>query len=63
MTLKIVLMLALAVFILLMAFWVVKSEEVPKKNRSFLDPNKSYKKAKEYGLNLPEELNDALPGV
>ncbi len=63
MELKIALILSLAAFIVLMAAWIIRSEENPKKNRSYLDPNKPYNKAKELGLNLPKGYEDVLPGV
>ncbi|MBI2271572.1 MAG: hypothetical protein HYU69_14605 [Bacteroidetes bacterium] len=60
---KLSIILLLAAFIVLMAYWVVRTEERPGKKRSFLDPDKSYGKAKELGLKFPGEFNDALPGV
>lgn len=53
----------LALFIAFMAWWVVKTEEKSNDSTSFVDPDKSYNKAKEYGLKLPSSYNDALPGV
>ena len=63
MTLTLVFILALALFIVLMAFWVVRTEDAPKKENSYLDPTKSYNKAKQLGLNFPNQYDDVLPGV
>ena len=63
MTLTFAFILTLALFIALMAFWIVKTEDAPKKENSFLDPDKSYNKARELGLKLPNQYEDALPGV
>lgn len=60
---KLSIILLLAALIVLMAYWVVRTEEKPKGKSSFLDPDKSYRKAKELGLKFPGELNDVLPGV
>lgn len=60
---KLAIILMLGAFVVLLAYWVVRTEEDPKKKPSFFDPNKSYNKAKEMGLKLPGEYNDALPGV
>lgn len=63
MTTTIAFTLILAAFVVLMAFWVVRTEDAPKKGSSFIDPKKSYSKAKEMGLKLPNQFEDALPGV
>jgi hypothetical protein len=63
MIIKLSIILLLTAFIVLMAYWVVRTEEEPKKKTSFFDPNKSYGKAKELGLKFPSELHDVLPGV
>lgn len=63
MLIKLTIILMLALFIAFMAWWVVKTEEKSNDSTSFVDPDKSYNKAKEYGLKLPSSYNDALPGV
>lgn len=63
MILKLSIILLLAAFIILMAWWVVRNEEKPRKEASFLDPDKSYTRAKELGIKLPNEYKDVLPGV
>ncbi len=53
MTVKLIIVLLFISFILLMAFWIVRTEEKPKRKSGFSDPSKSYKKAIEMGLNVP----------
>lgn len=60
---KLSIILLLAAFIVLMAYWVVRTEEKPKGKRSLLDPKKTYNKARELGLEFPGEFNEVLPGV
>lgn len=74
MIIKLSIILLFAAFIVLLAYWVVRTEEKPKKESSLFDQNKSYQKAKELGLKFPGEYSkmglkfpdqykDALPGV
>ncbi len=63
MIIKLSIILLFAVFIVLMAYWVVRTEERPRKEPDFVDPKKSYQMAKELGLRFPSEYDDALPGV
>ena len=63
MIIKLSIILLLTAFIVLMAYWVVRTEEKQKEPKSFLEKDKSYHKAKEMGLKVPQEFNDILPGL
>jgi len=74
MIIKLSIILLFVAFILLLAYWVVRSEQTPKKPTGLFNPNKSYKKAKEMGLNFPsqyakvglkfpDQYKDVLPGL
>jgi len=63
MIIKLSIIVLVAAFIVFLALWAVRAEEKPNRKSGFLDPNKSYRKAHELGLDLKDDYNKMLPGI